>query len=97
MDKQDDILDLVSLEDAVYSYMEETRETGEMHREFGIGKVIESFVVTPEKMAALGMTCDKTGWVVGVKIKSADIWAKVASGEYGAFSIGGVGEYEDAA
>lgn len=95
VDKQDDILDLPSLEDAVYAYMCESRQTGEMHREFGIGKVVESFVATPEKLKALGMTSDRTGWVVGVKIEDATVWAKVASGEYAAFSIGGVGEYED--
>jgi hypothetical protein len=95
VDKQDDVLDLPSLEVAVYQYMSDSRETGEMHREFGIGKVVESFVATPEKLAALGMTSERTGWVVGVKISDTAVWARVASGEYAAFSIGGVGEYED--
>ena len=97
VDKQDDILDLESLETSVYEYMSESRQTGDMHKEFGIGKVVESFMATPEKLVALGMTSQNTGWLVGVKIDSADVWAKVASGEYAGFSIGGIGEYEDAA
>lgn len=95
VDKQDDILDLESLDVAVHGYMIESRDTGEMHRTFGIGKVVGSLVVTPEKLSALGMTSDRMGWVVEVYVEDADVWAKVADGTYPAFSIGGVGSYDD--
>ena len=97
VDKQDDILDLDSLDVAVHGYMIESRETGEMHRTFGIGKVVGSLVVTPEKLSALGMTSDRMGWVVEVFIEDMDVWAKVVDGTYPAFSIGGVGIYDEAA
>lgn len=97
VDLQDDVLDMASLEDSVYAYMAETRATGEMHKEFGIGRVVESFMATTEKLAALGMTSEKTGWLVGVKVDDPAVWAKVADGTYAGFSIGGLGEYEAAA
>lgn len=95
VDLQDDVLDIESLEDAVYVYMAESRQTGSMHREFGVGKVIESFVATPEKLKALGMTSERTGWVVGVKVEDQATWANVASGKFAGFSIGGIGEYSE--
>lgn len=97
VDKQDDVLDLDSLETSVYEYMAESRETGSMHQGFGIGRVVESFMATPDKLAALGMSSEKMGWLVGVKVDDPKVWAKVASGEYAGFSIGGIGEYEAAA
>lgn len=97
VDLQDDVLDLQSLEDSVLVYMAESRQTGSMHQEFGIGKVVESFVATPEKLAAFGMTSKRMGWLVGVKVEDTAAWEDVASGKFTGFSIGGVGEYEAAA
>ena len=97
IDRQADILDMPSLESAVYAFMADVRETGAMHETFGIGKVVESFMATEEKLAALGMTSEKTGWLVGVKIEDAAVWEKIVSGEYAGFSIGGLAEYEDVA
>lgn len=77
--------------------MIESRETGEMHQTFGVGKVVGSLVVTPEKLAALGMTSDRMGWVVEIFVEDVDVWAKVVDGTYPAFSIGGVGVYEEVA
>ena len=96
VDLQDDVIDMPSLEDAVYSYMEDSRAAGEMHQQMGIGKVVESFMATTEKLAALGMASVRTGWVVGVRVNE-EVWPKVQSGEYGGFSIGGSGTREEVA
>lgn len=95
VDKQADIIDLPALEDAAHEFMAKRRTAGEMHREMGVGTVVESMVVTEEKMLALGIKSEKTGWAITVKVHSDEVWAKVVSGEYGGFSIAGIGEVEE--
>lgn len=89
---------LPALEDAAYDYMLESRQADEMHvRVSGIGEIIESVMLTPEKMKAMGITGDKVGWWVGMKIFDDGVWAKVKDGTYSAFSIRGTGDLEDIA
>lgn len=83
---------LPDLEKAAYEYVLESREGDEMHvTTTGIAKLVESVLVTPEKLAAMGLQGTRTGWWVGFKVQDPEVWAKVKSGEYPAFSIRGVG------
>lgn len=87
---------LPDLEDAVYEYMLVSREADEMHvRLEGVGKVIESVVFTPEKLAAMGLEGTRTGWWIGFKVQDEEVWSKVKNGTYAAFSIRGTGAYEE--
>ena len=88
-DLQGDIIKIEELESAAYQFVLRSRKAGEMHeRTEGIGRLVESFVVTPEKAAALGMTA-KAGWWVGFKIDDDSTWAEVKKGSFRMFSIGG--------
>jgi cation transport regulator ChaB len=88
-DLQGDVIAVAELEKAAYRFVLESRKAGEMHeRTEGIGRLVESFVVTPEKASALGMA-KRSGWWVGFKVDDDETWARVKKGDYRMFSIGG--------
>ena len=88
-DLQGDVIKMEELESAAYRFVLDSRKAGEMHdRTEGIGRLVESFVVTPEKAEALGMT-RKGGWWVGFKIDDDSTWEQVKKGTFRMFSIGG--------
>lgn len=99
VDSQSDVLDAASLEKSMYSYVEDSRVGGEMHERMGVGTLVESFVSTPSKLAKLGLPENAlpVGVWVGFRISDDATWAKIKSGEYTAFSIGGVGSHEEIA
>jgi hypothetical protein len=90
IDKQGDIIPPDELEQAAYEFVLKWREADEMHTQVTKGHVIESLVVTPEKLDALGLPAKSlpTGWWVGFKVDPAT-FAKVAAGDYAMFSIEG--------
>ena len=98
LDHSGDFVDeqaLPNLEDSIYKYVLESRAADEMHQRFGgVGQLVESVMLTPEKMEAMGVQSDAVGWWVGFKLAD-DVWAKVKDGTYGSFSIRGVGRREE--
>jgi len=91
IDHAGDMVDVEDLENAAYQFVLDFRGAGEMHEGDVIGQLIESFMVTPEKLEAMGLsgTALPLGWWVGFWIQSDVVWAKVKSGEYAMFSIQG--------
>jgi len=88
-DLQGDVIAPDELESAAYRFVLDSRKAGEMHeRTEGIGRLVESFVLTPEKADALGIS-KRSGWWVGFKIDDDETWAKVKKGDFRMFSIGG--------
>lgn len=91
VDSQGDVLHADELEKAAYKFVLEVRKAGEMHRTIeGVGDLVESVVLTKAKREAMGIAPGASGWWVGFKV-APEIFAKVKSGEYGGFSIGGRG------
>ena len=72
-------------------FMEDVRTNLDMHDGEATGLVVHSFPLTKEFKEALGIECDKTGWLVGVK-PCPESFAKFQSGEFTGFSIGGSGK-----
>lgn len=95
VDKQGDIIDEETLEDAAYGFVMNARIAGEMHERRGVGDLVESIVFTKSKQKALGIDLKKVGWFGGFKITDEEVWKKIKSGEYPAFSIGGAGVREE--
>ncbi len=91
IDHSGEMVDLEELEDAAYLFNLVFRDTGVMHEGEAVGKLVESLVVTPDKIAKLGLPVGSLpmGWWVGFFIEDDAIFAKVKSGEYQAFSIQG--------
>ncbi len=93
VDTQGDIIEDLELEKAVYDFMAVPKHD-EMHKRIVPDSVIvESFVVTDEKLAKMfpGEQIPQgfRGWWLGVKINDPEVYAKHKSGEYTGFSITG--------
>ena len=86
---------LPDFEKAAYDYVLVSREADEMHiRLDGVAKLVESVFLTKEKLQAMGLEGNRVGWWVGFRVSDDDVWEKVKSGKYSAFSIRGRGKRE---
>lgn len=90
-DLQGDLIDVDDLEQAAYDFALQYRGTGVMHQGDVVGQMIESFMVTPDKLEAMGLPPDALpqGHWVGFHIPDRDVFSKIKDGTYSAFSIQG--------
>ncbi len=106
VDLQGDYVSIEEIEKSAYGYMLTSRVGGHMHSRIGKGydggpvhvaDVVESFVVTPDKLEAMGLSEDALplGWWVGMQVNDEDVWQKVKSGELAGLSIHGTGTRKD--
>ena len=100
-DLQGDQIEPAELENAVYDFVEKGREGDVNHSGPVVSSLIESFVVTPQKLAALLKACGHTGNVpefngcaawMGWRVNDENVWKRVKNGELKAFSIEGKAE-----
>lgn len=106
IDLQGDYIGIDELEKSAYEYVQKSRIGGAMHRRvdehgnviskkdapYHAADLIESFVVTPEKIEKMGLPeSTPVGWWVGFKVNDDDVWSSVKSGEWKGFSIHGAG------
>lgn len=79
------------LEEAAYQFNLTFRATGEQHQGTTKGRLVESFMVTPDKLVAMGLSDSALpiGWWVGFKIDDDAAWEGVKKGVYRMFSIQG--------
>lgn len=96
IDSDDEQIDIEDLELAAYAFNLNFRESGVNHRGGAVGKMVESFVVTPEKLEKMGLAPDSLplGWWFGVYIEDDEVFGKVQSGELSMFSIQGAAKKE---
>lgn len=98
LDWQGDLIDAEDLEQAVYKFNLEFRESNEMHLPDSVnGTLVESVMFTKQKMEAMGIPegVVPEGWWVGFKIEDPVVYAKVKTGIYKMFSIEGSASRED--
>lgn len=93
-DSQGDLIDPADLEAAAYEFVLKFREANAMHEGPTVGTLVESFVSTPDKLAAMGLPGDAlpVGWWAGWHIDDDEVWAGVKDGRYRMFSIEGRAE-----
>lgn len=91
VDSHEHIIPPEELESAVYEFNMFYRDLDEKHTEAVQGILIESFVVTPDKLEKMGLAADALpgGWWVGFWVPDPAVFAKVVSGQYSMFSISG--------
>ncbi len=89
IDAQGDTITADELVRAAHHFMLHSRQSKAMHHGETIGQVVESFVLTPDVTKALGISVDKVGWVVAIKIFDDVVWQNIQAGIYRDFSIGG--------
>jgi len=90
-DLQGDQIEPAELEKAAYDFVLTARSANEMHDGAPVGQLIESVVVTPEKLSAMGLvnkSAPTAGLWVGFQLEPAS-YAKVKAGAYRMFSIEG--------
>ena len=100
-DRQQDLIETEELEKAAYDFVLNARIAGEGHIRKGVGNLIESFMITYDKMEAIlktvedmgvaGATFDlkMEGWWGGFQVTDADVLEKIEKGDYPMFSVGG--------
>lgn len=95
VDWQGDILKSVDdIEDAAYDFTLNSRDQGTEHvGKGGKGSLIESFVSTPEKWAAMGIPAGvlPIAWWTGFHISDPQAWDGVKKGRFRMFSVQGNG------
>lgn len=101
VDRQGDYIPLEEIEKSAYHYVVNSRKGGDMHQRIGdeplhTSDLIESFVVTPEKLEAMGLDSDAVphGWWVGFKVNDENQWENVKKGDRVHFSVHGKGRRE---
>ena len=95
VDLQDDTIDGATLEKAAYDYVRRYRVVNDMHKGAAVGDLVESFVLTPEKLKAMGLKRDgapAVGMWVGYKLDDEE-WAAFKRGERPMFSIEGEAQH----
>lgn len=97
VDLQKDVIEEGELEEAAYRFMAEYQDAGVMHKQTGIGNIIESMVFTAEKQKALGIPEGvlPVGWWLGMQVTDPEVKKAVRERRLTAFSIGGVTEREE--
>ena len=91
VDRQGDMIPPEVLEEAAYDFVEHSRIANEMHQGGPIGVLVESLMVTPEKLEAMGLmrkSAPKVGLWVGFRV-SPQVFRKVKAGELPMLSIEG--------
>lgn len=100
VDHEGDEIEPDEIEQAAYGHVLDARVAGENHLRKGVGDLIESAVLTPEKCAAIVKALAETGieatidvpavvWWGGYYVHDDAVWKAVKDGEYVSFSIGG--------
>ena len=99
VDRRGDVIDPEEIEKAAYTYVVKSRVGGHQHRRtedggaFKASDMIESFVVTDEKVEKMGLPDDTPrGWWVCYHVADDDTWARIKDGRITGFSIHGKGK-----
>ena len=94
VDHQGHMIDVDELEAAAYNFTVKYRKTGDNHQGEGFGELVESLVVTEDKIAKGGFPEEMLGkWWIGFRVPPED-WDKVERGERSMFSIQGRAQLE---
>lgn len=92
VDHQGDIISIDEIEKAAHKFLTDCRVAGDSHITKGVGHLVESVVFSKELQKALDINLGQTGWFVGFKVTSDEVWERVKKGELSMFSIGGTGK-----
>ena len=96
-DSQGDVIDTdvakAAVERAAYDFVLVSRMADEQHTKTeGIGRLVESVVVSKAKLAAMGLEYNgREGLWVGFRVDSEPTWNAIKSGKLKQFSIRGTG------
>lgn len=88
-DTQGDVIEPAEMVKMANAYMNTARAGKVMHFGEPVAKMLHSFPLTKELGEMLGVSSDREGWIVGMKVEDDTIWKMVKQGTFTGFSIGG--------
>lgn len=94
VDTQGDVIEPDELVKATTQFMADARIAKAMHDGEQVGEVLHSFPIVADLAKSLGISADREGWIVGVKVHDDEVWKSVKDGTLRAFSIGGMSRRE---
>ena len=105
VDHQGDIIPPDELEAAVTGFLRSAAATNVEHQGPDVGRVIETALITPERLESYGLAIDKrsphpapqVGWLVGFEVVDADAARAVRKGDLVELSIEGSADREPVA
>ena len=89
VDRQGDIITADEMEKAATRFMLGARNGLTMHKGEPTTTIVHSMPLTKQVMDAFGISSDKEGWLIAVKVHDDDTWDRMKKGEFTGFSIGG--------
>ena len=89
IDLQGDVISASTMEKSATAFMLGTRKGLTMHSGEQTTTIVHSMPLTKEIMNALGISCDKEAWAIGVKVHDEKTWQDAKGGRFTGFSIGG--------
>ena len=95
VDLQGDHISDAVCEDMAWDFCVNSRAAKAMHRGDEIGHCVASMPLTAEIQKAFNIDCDRTGWLVAIKVTSPEVWKRFVQNEFTGLSIGGFAEFED--
>jgi DNA adenine methylase len=93
-DFQGDVMNEDDVMWSAHNFLMFYRQAGIEHEQEASAVLVESFLC-PMDMNFEDREVPKGSWIVGMKILSDDLWLKIKTGYYAAFSAGGYGVRED--
>ena len=89
VDRQGDVITADEMEKAATRFMLGARNGLTMHKGEPTTTIVHSMPLTKQVMDAFGISSDKEGWLIAVKVHDDDTWDRMKKGEFTGFSIGG--------
>jgi hypothetical protein len=89
VDLHGDVISSKTMEKAATEFMLGTRKGLTMHSGEQTTTIVHSMPLTKEVMDALGISSDKEGWAIAVKVHDDKTWQDAKGGRFTGFSIGG--------
>lgn len=89
VDRQGDVITADEMEKAATRFMLGARNGLTMHKGEPTTTIVHSMPLTKQVMEAFGISSNKEGWLIAVKVHDDDTWDRMKKGEFTGFSIGG--------
>jgi hypothetical protein len=86
-DHDGDVISPDDIEKVAHEFNVTYRTIDEMHKNVISAEVVESMIAWQDGLDFYGKTLKKGTWFGAIKINDKDVWEKVLSGEYKAFSV----------
>ena len=89
VDRQGDVITPEMMEKAATEFMLGARNGLTMHKGEPTTTIVHSMPFTKEVMDSFGITSDREGWLIAVKVHCDETWDAAKKGQFSGFSIGG--------